>query len=167
MLKLANCLLVIDLQNGVCKSEQPVARLNQLIKGVNARIDAYQAESRPIIFVQHNDKTLIAGQSTWQIMPELNVPKTAIFVQKTHADSFWQTNLQTLLSQMQIKSLEICGAQTEYCVDTTIKVAHHLGYQLQMVAGLSTTTDNAYMTAEQTIAFYENIWQNRFLELLK
>lgn len=46
-------------------------------------------------------------------MPELNVPKTAIFVQKTHADSFWQTNLQTLLSQMQIKSLEICGAQTE------------------------------------------------------
>ncbi|BBE27000.1 isochorismatase family protein [Latilactobacillus curvatus] len=70
MLKLADCLLVIDLQNGVCKSEQPVARLNQLIKGVNARIDAYQAESRPIIFVQHNfvqhnDKTLIAGQSTW------------------------------------------------------------------------------------------------------
>ncbi len=100
-------------------------------------------------------------------MPELNVPKTAIFVQKTHADSFWQTNLQTLLSQMQIKSLEICGAQTKYCVDTTIKVAHHWGYQLQMVAGLSTTTDNAYMTAEQTIAFYENVWQNRFLELLK
>lgn len=65
MLKLADCLLVIDLQNGVCKSEQPVARLNQLIKGVNARIDAYQAESRPIIFVQHNDKTLIVGQSTW------------------------------------------------------------------------------------------------------
>ncbi len=34
MLKLADCLLVIDLQNGVCKSEQPVARLNQLIKAL-------------------------------------------------------------------------------------------------------------------------------------
>lgn len=100
-------------------------------------------------------------------MSELNVPKTAEFVQKIHANSFCPTDLQTRLSQKQSKSLKICGAQTEYCVDTTVKVAHSLGHHLQVVAGLSTMTDNHYMTAEQTIAFYEGIWRDRFLKLIE
>lgn len=86
------------------------------------------------------------------------------FVHQPHANSFWQSNLQVLLGQKQIHSLEICGAQTEYCIDTTVKVAHSLGYQLQMV---STTVANSLMTATQTIAFYEGIWADRFMTLLK
>lgn len=148
MPNLADAILVIDLQNGVCKGDQPVAQLAQLIERVNARITAYQAAGRAVIFVQHNDETLLAGQPAWEILPELVVPETAHFVQKTHANSFWHTNLQALLVQERVKSLEICGAQTEYCVDTTIKVAHSLGYQLQMMTGLSTTTANPFMTAE-------------------
>lgn len=167
MVDLADCLLVIDLQNGVCKGEQPIANFEQLIEQVNTRIEIYKANKRPIIFVQHNDEVLVAPQLDWQLVSELDVPADAQFVQKTHANSFWQTNLQALLEQKQIHSLEICGAQTEYCVDTTVKVAHSLGYQLQMVSGLSTTVDNSFMTATQTIAFYEGIWADRFMTLLK
>ncbi|BAX69207.1 cysteine hydrolase [Latilactobacillus sakei] len=167
MVDLADCLLVIDLQNGVCKGKQPVANFKQLIEQVNARIEIYKANKRPIIFVQHNDTTLLAPQYAWQLVPELSVPADAQFVQKTHANSFWQTNMQVLLEQKQIHSLEICGAQTEYCVDTTVKVAHSLGYQLQMVSGLSTTVANSLMIATQTIAFYEDIWADRFLTLIE
>lgn len=64
-----------------------------------------------------------------------------------------------------MRELEICGAQTEYCVDTTIKMAHGLGYQLSMRYGASSTFDNQFMTAKETIQFYENIWEEYFLDL--
>ncbi|WP_240327114.1 isochorismatase [Latilactobacillus curvatus] len=52
MPSLADCLLVINLQNRDCKGERPVAHLDQLVKGVNARINAYRTDKQPIIFVQ-------------------------------------------------------------------------------------------------------------------
>lgn len=79
-----------------------------------------------------------------------------------HANAFYKTNLNHLLEENKASNLEICGAQTEYCVDTTIKMAHGLGYKLQMVKGLNTTFDNSFMSAKDTISFYENIWNHRF-----
>lgn len=39
------------------------------------------------------------------------------------------------------------------------------GYELQIKKGLSTTLENYYMNAKQTVQLYENIWNNRFLRL--
>lgn len=71
-----------------------------------------------------------------------------------------------MLMELNIQTLEICGAQTEYCIDTSIKVAHHLGYQVRMLHSLTTTYDNAFMSAQDTIAFYEKIWDQRFVEFM-
>ncbi|GFH42481.1 hypothetical protein Hs30E_10320 [Lactococcus hodotermopsidis] len=73
--------------------------------------------------------------------------------------------LQEKLTENGINSLEIWGAQTEYCVDSTVKFAHGLGYQLTMAQGASTTKNNDFMTASDTVAFYESIWRNRFVKL--
>ena len=37
-----------------------------------------------------------------------------------------QTDFEKVLSELNINNLEVCGAQTEYCVDATIKMAHGL-----------------------------------------
>lgn len=87
-----------------------------------------------------------------------------ILYSKKYPNSFFDTNLDQLLTSKETKSIEMCGAQTEYCVDTTIKVAHGLGYKVRMKKGLSTTVDNQFMNAKDTIAFYEGIWNKRFLE---
>lgn len=72
------------------------------------------------------------------------------------------------MQQRGIESLEICGAQVEFCVDATIKMAHGLGYQLEMTRGPTTTPNNSFMTAEKTLDFYqERIWNHRFLEFLE
>lgn len=44
-------------------------------------------------------------------------------------------------------------------------MAHGLGYQLLMKSGASSTFDNQFMTAKQTIKFYEKIWEENFLDL--
>ena len=63
-------------------------------------------------------------------MEELDHQPTDYYLLKTHANSFFQTNLQATLTELGVESIEFCGAQTEYCVDTTIRVAHSLGLSL-------------------------------------
>lgn len=164
---IADAFLIIDMQNGVCISDNyEIENLNECIHKINNRIKQYRLKGKPIIFIQHNDESLVNGEFSWQIISELDCQKEDLYIQKTHANSFYKTELQHALSSFSVINIEICGAQTEYCVDSTIKVAHGLGYNLQMYSGLSTTYDNDYMKAQQTINFYESIWNKRFLNLL-
>ncbi|MHC5228811.1 cysteine hydrolase family protein [Enterococcus sp. LJL99] len=167
MQKLADALLIIDLQKGVCFGEEEIFNLASIIELVNQRILDYSENGKMIIFVQHNDEVLLQGKEAWEILDELNQEKADYLIQKTHANSFYQTNLKNFIETNAIHSLEICGAQTEFCLDTTVKFAHGLGYELQMLQGATTTFDNAFMSAEKTRAFYETIWDQRFLTLIK
>lgn len=166
MKKLSDVLLIIDLQNGVCNSDAgAINRLSDLVSLVNGLIQKYQTNGLPIIFVQHNDIDLIKNTESWKILSDIALPKNAFYVDKTHADSFFNTNLNNLLNRLSVKTIEICGAQTQYCVDTTVKVAHSLKYDMFMKRNATTTYDNDFMSAEDTIKFYENIWDKRFLTL--
>ncbi|KRK38944.1 hypothetical protein FD07_GL002008 [Levilactobacillus parabrevis ATCC 53295] len=164
---MADVLLAIDLQNGVCYGDKPAANMPQALAGINARIAAYRKAKKPIVFVQHTDEDLVQGTHDWELISGLDHRDSDPLVTKNHANAFYHTNLRRVLTSFAAESLEICGAQTEYCVDTTTKVAHGIGYDLQMTPGLTTTVDNQFMTAEQTIAFYEGIWNHRFVTMLK
>ncbi|WP_251573814.1 cysteine hydrolase family protein [Limosilactobacillus agrestimuris] len=156
-------LLIIDLQNGVCKS---LFNSNNLINCVNNRISFYRNKNYPIIFIQHEGSTLKRGSTDRKFVSLLDYRANDIVIKKTHPNSFYKTNLRETLTNLGIDRLEICGAQTEYCVDATIKVAHSLGYQLVMKHGASSTRNNSYMTAQDTINFYENIWSSDYLTFI-
>lgn len=158
-------LLVIDLQNGVCHEDGTIYNFDNLITGVNARIKEYRDKKLPIIFVQHNDPGLVAGTKEWELVPELDFQEGDPVVQKTHPDSFYKTNLQELLTDLDATEIEICGAQTEYCIDATTKAAFDRHYQLSMQEGLSSTYDNDFMTAKETIDFFQGIWDHQYLTL--
>lgn len=164
---IADALLIIDMQNGVCKhNDIHIENLDKCISLINSRITTYQSYNKPIIFIQHNDETLVKETHDWKVISDITQKKSDIYIQKTHANSFFKTNLEKTLTDLNINSIELCGAQTEYCVDSTIKMAHGMGYNLQMYKGVTTTFDNDYMSAQDTINFYESIWKNRFLKLL-
>lgn len=166
MEKLADVLVIIDLQNGVCKSEELIYNFQEIVSLVNHRVVQYQKHNKAVIMIQHCDETLIQGSYEWEVVPELKIPVSVHKVIKTHADSFFKTNFQSLLKKLNVTEIEICGAQTEYCVDTTIKVAHALGYHIKMQHGATTTYNNSYMSAEDTINFYEAIWHQRFVTFI-
>lgn len=159
-------LIVIDLQNGVCKSDQVIFNYENLISKINKRIDYYRSQNLPIIFIQHEDNLLQRDSIAWQLVSTLHYKKNDILISKKHPNSFYQTHLEETLEKLGINNLEICGAQTEYCIDATIKMAHGLGYHVIMQHHTSSTFDNKYMTAEATINFFENIWNNRFLTFI-
>lgn len=160
----ADVLIVIDLQNGVCTSgENYLYELPNLLDRVNRRIAIYRELDKPIIFVQHGDEELVPGEEPWAIHSDLDVQEQDFFVRKTHANSFYNTNLKSLLDQFTVNHIEFCGAQTEYCMDATIKFAHGLGYDNYMIRNATSTLDNRWMSAKETISFYEHIWGDRFL----
>lgn len=159
-------LIIIDLQVGVQSSNTPLYNLDNVIKGVNERIQVFRELNYPIIFIQHNDQELILNTKEWNLFSELGARDTDIYINKTHANSFYNTDLNAKLLELKINSLEICGAQTEYCVDTTIRMAHGLGYSLYMKKGLTTTLNNDLLGAKTIIEHHEKIWNNRFLTFL-
>ncbi|MDH6363575.1 nicotinamidase-related amidase [Enterococcus sp. PF1-24] len=161
-------LLVIDLQQGVCQQgEQQLYQLATLLERVNQRIVNYRENNLPIIFIQHEDEDLIKSSVPWQLHPDLLAMPTDFYVSKTHANSFFKTDLQATLTKLAVTDLEIWGAQTQFCMDATIKFAHGLGYNLISSHQASSTIDNQFLSAEETIQFYENIWQGRFVEFFK
>lgn len=145
-------LLVVDMQNGVLATPRfdragRCARINQLI-----------AAADQVIFIQHTAADLAVGADGWQIVPELEQPAGAIYLNKTACDSFWQTDLAAQLAAHAIDSFIICGCATDYCVDTTIKVAASLGYHVTVAGDAHTTADRTYVSAEQLINQHNEVW---------
>lgn len=91
---MADVLIIIDMQVGVCRGSQPVTNLATVIAGIQQRITSYRAQNKPIVFVQHHDADLVTGSADWQMIPELPIEATDIVVQKTHANAFYHTDLQ-------------------------------------------------------------------------
>jgi nicotinamidase-related amidase len=152
-----NVVMVVDMQNGVLATPRfdragRCARINQLI-----------AAADQVIFIQHVGPGLEANSASWGIVPELQQPADAIYVNKTACDSFWQTELAAKLTQHGITSLVICGCATDYCVDTTIKVGASLGYHITVAADAHTTADRTFASAEQLINQHNEVWADLIL----
>lgn len=145
---MGTALLVIDMQNGVCTDG--IYKLKQTVENINNRIKYFRDHKFPIIFIQHIDQALRPDSYDWKIMSQINYFKDKdITIQKTHADAFYKTDLKKELDRLRIDKLEITGAQTEYCVDTSIRVAHNFGYEIVMYKGATTTFDNEFLSAEK------------------
>lgn len=161
-----SALLVIDVQNGVCKSDQVIFNYEDLIAQINNRINYYRQNDFPIIFIQHENTSLQKNSIAWQLVPSLNYKDGDFLIDKKYLNSFYKTRLERVLNELGINKLEICGTQTEYCIDATVKMAHGLGYEVIMQHHASSTFDNKYMTAKDTVNFFESIWNNNFLHFI-
>lgn len=160
---LADALIVMAMQNGICRGDKPLANLDQLITGINDRIREYWSHDKPIIFIQNNDANLVHDTDPWNILNEINHSDEDYYLQKAHCNAFYGTRLQAILQEHQVDALEFCGTQTEGCLDVTMTMAHGLGYEVQLHKGLTSTYDNQYMSAEQTVAYFERLWQERLV----
>ena len=149
--------VVVDMQNGVLATPRfdragRCERINQLT------VAADQA-----IFIQHVGPGMEVNTEGWSIVAELQQPASALYVNKTACDSFWQTDLAAQLDQLESKSFVICGCATDYCVDTTIKVGASLGYHITVAADAHTTADRTYVSAQQQINQHNEIWADLIL----
>ena len=153
---MTQALLVIDLQQGLCEGEQAGFDHARVIERINHLARVTRAAGGPVVWIQHESpgEVLAWGGPGWQLAGGVETQPSDLRVRKTAADSFHRTDLQPLLQRHGVDTLAVCGMQTQFCVDTTVRRALALGYPVVLVEDAHTTPGNAVLSAQQVIAHH-------------
>jgi nicotinamidase-related amidase len=152
-------LLVIDVQTGVVEGNH---ERDAVVANVNTLVDKAREEEVPVVWIQHSDDGLARGSDEWQLVPELNRDDNEPLVEKNYGDSFEDTNLENVLSDLGVGRLVVVGAQTDMCVRSTLHGALARGYDATLVSDAHTTEDQTAWGApppELVIAHTNLYWK--------
>ena len=155
-------LIVIDVQNGVYAYEDnEVFGGPALIAAINRLIASARAAGSPVVFVQHEDEWLHAGSHEWELVKDLDTRGDAdIHVTKRHGSAFHDTPLAETLRRLGVAEVVLCGLQTELCVDSTLRHAAALNFDVSLVGDAHSTFDTATLTAPQIIEHHNRTLAN-------
>jgi nicotinamidase-related amidase len=151
-------LLVIDVQNGVVEGAH---ERDAVVANVGSLVEKARREAVPVVWVQHSSEHLSRGSDTWRIVPELAPEDNEPRVDKTYADSFEETTLETILAGLGVGRLVVAGAQTDECVRSTLHGAIVRGYDATLVSDAHTTGDQSEWDApppDKVIAHTNLYW---------
>lgn len=132
-------LLVVDVQNGVVAGAH---ERDAVVANIGSLVHKAREENVPVVWVQHSDEQLERGSDNWHIVPELIPNNTEPHIEKNYGDSFEDTTLETVLSDLQVGRLVVVGAQTDQCIRSTLHGALVRGYDAMLVSDAHTTEDS-------------------------
>jgi nicotinamidase-related amidase len=151
-------LLVIDAQNGVIAGNH---ERDAVVANISSLVQKARREQVPVVWVQHHDEHIARGSDEWQIVPELTPDDAEQLVGKSYHDSFEDTTLETMLSDLGVGQLVVVGAQTDTCIRATLHGALVRGYDATLVSDAHTTEDLTAWGApppDQVIAHTNLYW---------
>lgn len=157
----ATALLVIDVQNEVV--EAAYAR-DAVVANIAGLVERARSERVPVVWVQHSDAELPRGSEGWQIVPELHRDDAEPLVEKLYRDSFEDTPLESVLAGLGVGRLVVVGAQTDFCVRSTLHGALVRGYDATLVSDAHTTDDltaRGVPTPDLVIAHTNMYWSGQ------
>jgi nicotinamidase-related amidase len=151
-------LLVVDVQN---RALEGAHERDAVVANVGRLVEKARREGVPVVWVQHSDEQLPRGSDEWRIVPELSPGEAEPLVEKNYGDSFEDTVLESVLSGLEVGRLVVAGAQSDWCVRSTLHGALVRGYDAILVADAHTTEDLTAWGApppEQVIAHTNLYW---------
>lgn len=161
-------LLVIDVQQGLLDWHPYDA--DALLMDIKALQEHARKSGTEVIFVRHGEddpEGLFSGSPAWQIGAAVAPQSGEKIFDKRYSSAFKDTGLDGYLKQKGIQTLVICGMQTEYCVDASVKSAFEHGYKVFVPRNGTTTYDAGIAPAAKLRGFYEDdIWNGRFADVL-
>ncbi|CYV00097.1 cysteine hydrolase [Streptococcus suis] len=158
-----SALLVIDIQN-LLVEEKPYAIAERLTLWHDSLVQARQAGIE-VIHVRHHDQELVKGTADWEIHSTVVPLASEKIFDKTFNSAFKETGLHTYLQENGMEQLIIMGMATNFCIDTTIKVAFELGYKVAVIQDGTTTGYSGKLDTKDLIDYYQNIWSWNFAQV--
>ncbi|WP_107923723.1 cysteine hydrolase family protein [Lysinibacillus parviboronicapiens] len=164
-------LVVVDMQEVFfIKKKYQLFESKQVVANINHLIQWARAKDIQVIFIQHTDlgqdDEMAFGKPGWELHLGLHKQQQDKVITKTTWDAFYKTELAQFLQDSKIDQLIFVGAQTEFCLDTTIRSAYSHGYHRNiLIEGAHSTINNPVLDAEQIIKHHEFIWNNRFVKI--
>lgn len=153
-------LLVIDIQQALVDAHP--ANEDAFLRNVKTLIDAANASRTEVVYVRHDGGAgdiLEKGAIGWQLHDSLKPKKNERIFDKRYASAFMETGLYEYLNERGVTRLIVCGMQTEYCIDTSVKSAFEHGFSVVIASGTTATYTNPFLSGEKLISYYERmIW---------
>ncbi|HEM3522672.1 cysteine hydrolase [Streptococcus suis] len=158
-----SALLVIDIQH-LPMEGKPYGIENRLRLWQDSLAQARKA-GLEVIHVRHHDQELVKGTADWEIHSTVVPLASEKIFDKTFNSAFKETGLHIYLQEKGIEQLIIMGMATNFCIDTTIKVAFELGYKVAVIQDGTTTGYSGKLDAKDLIDHYQNIWSWNFSQV--
>ncbi len=162
-------LLVVDVQMGMFDPEACVAGHENLLSTLGDLVARARAGGTLVVYVQHcgpHGHRLERGTPGWEIHPAVRPSGGDWIVEKMEPEAFHDSTLHSRLRDQEIGCLIITGIATEYCVDSTVRGAYRLGYEVVLVEDGHTTWGHEGLSASQIVDHHNRTLQ-RFGKVLK
>lgn len=143
---MSQALIVIDMQyDNFADSGMSEEQAKLVIEKTNQLISYAKANGMPVYIMEHISinpaYTMFAtGTKGAKTHVDIGTKKTTT-VTKHYPNSFRETTLQELLDKDNTTDVIISGAMTHMCVDTTVRAANDLGYNVTLVSDACFTKD--------------------------
>ena len=163
-----DALIVIDMQEALvgrrpCGADETVDAIARLV-------GACRESGVPVLHVRHDGgpgDELEAGTDGWRICAPLAPQEGEPVFDKRFNSAFRRTGLQAHLERRGLRRLLMCGMQTEFCFDASVKVGFELGFDVTVPRGAVTTFDSAFAPGGELTAYYEDcIWDGRYARVV-
>lgn len=143
-------LLLVDFQNDYFTTYQGA---KWQLQGTEVAADkaatllhTFRQNEQPIIHIRHEFPTdeapfFLPNSEGAQIHPSVSPMNDEPVIVKQHVSSFKQTQLRETLIEKGISKLVIVGAMSHNCIDSVVREASDLGYQIEVIHDACATLD--------------------------
>ncbi|MFB3305923.1 cysteine hydrolase family protein [Pseudomonas sp. AMR01] len=164
-------LLIIDMQIGLFDGPDKPFERERVLGTINALIWRARTAGAPVFVARHTGPAgspIEAGSPLWQLWPALDVDVTHDHVfNKTRPSCFLGTDLAQHLAAAKVDQLVVAGMKTQFCVDTTCRVAVELGFSVVLPEDAHTCMDTAALKAEAIIEHHNTTLAGAFVKRVK
>ena len=160
-----SALVIIDVQMAMFMEAVKPYRGDEVVANICTLLNKAREKCVPVVFVQHDDEEMPRGSAQWQLHTALVPQDGEYHAYKQTRDSFYQTELDSILKGLGVDTLVFCGLQTEYCVNATCSRAYTLGYRSYLASDAHTTFDSSVLPAEQIINHHNSFLRSGFLQV--
>lgn len=131
-------LLVVDVQRGFRDTSYWGPNGNpDCLRNIELLVSHWRSKKLPVVLVKHNssnpDSPLNPSSDGNQLEPFLAGPRETLIQKSVNSAFFGTPDLHLWLSKRFFREVVICGITTNFCSETTARMASNLGYKTSFV----------------------------------
>ena len=140
-------LIVVDVQRAFDEWEAAGKRRNNpdAVERIADLLDGFRTQRAPIFHIRHEGSkptsSFLPGGTGFPVKDEARERDGEVVIVKRVNSAFIGTDLESRLRVAGIKTVVICGATTNHCVETTTRMAGNLGFDTCLVRDATWTFD--------------------------
>lgn len=128
-------LLVIDTQKGFYAEGNNGKSMDLAVESINYVASMFRQAGYPVIFVQDEDAKELDIPNAFDVIDEIHVHGGDYMISKTFSNAFHNTELKTLLEDLEVSFVVISGFAAEHCVLFTLNGAFEQGFEASLLQG--------------------------------